>query len=86
MLWRKNAGIAWNGEWDAKTRRDAGGWEAVVSIPLKTLNVDILKNDALRLLAVREVHSHGELKAEFSSWGGGGHHQRSLFGDVKLMH
>ena len=84
--WRKNAGIAWNGEWDAKTRRDAGGWEAVVSIPLKTLNVDILKNDALRLLAVREVHSHGELKAEFSSWGGGGHHQRSLFGDVKLMH
>ena len=23
---------------------------------------------------------------KFTSWGGGGHHQRSLFGDVKLMH
>ena len=84
--WRKNSGLAWNGEWNVQTRRDAGGWEAVVSLPLKTLNVDILKNDALRLLAVREVHAHGELKAENSSWGGGGWHQRSLFGDVKLMH
>jgi hypothetical protein len=57
-----------------------------VSIPLKTLNVDILKNDTLRLLAVREVFAHGRLKAENTSWGGAGHHQRSLFGDVKLMH
>ena len=84
--WRKNSGLAWNGDWKVQTRRDAGGWEAVVSIPLKTLNVDILKNDTLRLLAVREVFAHGRLKAENTSWGGGGHHQRSLFGDVKLMH
>ena len=49
-------------------------------------DVDILKNDTLRLLAVREVFAHGRLKAENTSWGGGGHHQRSLFGDVKLMH
>ena len=86
FYWRKNSGLAWSGEWDVQTRRDAGGWEAVVALPLKTLNVDMLKNDALRLLAVREVHAHGELKAENSSWGGGGWHQCSLFGDVKLMH
>lgn len=83
--WSKSSGMEWNGEWSARTRRDAGGWDAILSIPLKTLNVDILANNALRLLAVREVHAHGELKAEFTSWGGGGHHQRSLFGDVKLM-
>jgi hypothetical protein len=84
--WSKSSEFAWNGEWSVQTRRDSGGWEVVVSIPLKTLNVDILKKDTLRLLAIREVFAHGELKAENTSWGGGGHHQRSLFGDVKLMH
>ena len=84
--WGKNSGLDWNGEWDAKTRRYASCWDAVIAIPFKTLNVDILKNDAIRLLVVREVHAHGDLATENTSWGGGGWHQRSTFGDVKLMH
>ena len=33
--WSKSSEIAWNGEWSVQTRRDSGGWEVVVSIPLK---------------------------------------------------
>lgn len=83
--WSKGSGMAWNGKWDVKTRRDDGGWDAVVSIPLKTINTDVLKNSELRILPLRELHAHGDLKNENSSWGGGGWHQCSLFGDVKLM-
>ena len=83
--WKKNSGMKWDGDWSVRTRRDAGSWEAVLTIPLTTVSADGDTCTALKALILREVHAHGDLKDENSSWGGGGWHQCSLFGDVKLM-
>ena len=55
-------------------------------IPLKTINADNPKGNLLKGLILRERHAHGaDKQREYSSWGGGNHHQTTTFGTLRLM-
>lgn len=76
----------WNGKWEHSARKLADRWEVVVKIPLASINADNAKGNLLKGLILREYHKHGsDSKREYSSWGGGNHHQTITFGTIKLM-
>lgn len=79
--WASHGGTAWDGVWSHRARRTPDGWEALVTIPLKTVRADNAKGNDLKLQIVREASPI----AESASWGGGGWHQFAQFGDVKLL-
>lgn len=76
----------WNGVWEVQNRIQKDRWEVIVRIPLKTINADNSKGNLLKGLIPRERHAHGaDKQREYSSWGGGNHHQTMTFGTIKLM-
>ena len=76
----------WNGEWHSRARVLKDRWEVIAKIPLKTINADNAKGNLLKGLILRERHAHGADKTrEYSSWGGGNHHQTVTFGTIRLM-
>lgn len=76
----------WNGEWSVRCRTLKDRWEVIAKIPLKTINADNPKGNLLKGLILRERHAHGaDKQREYSSWGGGNHHQTTTFGTLRLM-
>lgn len=79
--WANGKGEAWDGVWSHRARRTTGGWEVLMTIPLKTIHADNAKGNDLKMLIIREADPFNDS----SSWGGGRHHQFATFGDVKLL-
>ena len=76
----------WNGKWSVRCRTLKDRWEVIAKIPLKTINADNPKGNLLKGLILRERHAHGaDKQREYSSWGGGNHHQTTTFGTLRLM-
>ena len=83
----KGMDSSWNGNWERAVRKLNDRWEMLVKIPLSTIHADNAKGNIIRGLILREYHNHGDkkIKREYSSWGGGNHHQTLTFGTFKLM-
>ena len=76
--------MAW--KWSVRCRTLKDRWEVIAKIPLKTINADNPKGNLLKGLILRERHAHGaDKQREYSSWGGGNHHQTTTFGTLRLM-
>lgn len=76
-----DGGGADDGVWTHRARRTADGWDALLTIPLKTIRADNSKGNDLKMLILRETDPFDDS----SSWGGGRHHQFATFGGVKLL-
>ncbi|MCK5844888.1 MAG: hypothetical protein KAG97_09290, partial [Victivallales bacterium] len=77
--------MEWNGKWDCVVRKTKDGWDAILSIPLKTINLNLGKGKKIKALFYRQYDHNDRKLHENSSWGGGGVHQTAEFGEITLM-
>lgn len=76
----------WNCKWEREVRKLDDRWEVIMRIPLESINASNAQGNVLKGLFLREYHKHGkDSQREYSSWGGGNHHQTITFGTIRLM-
>ncbi len=74
----------WNTDWTVKTRVVKDGWQAVVKIPISSINFPLAQNNRLKALIYRCKSNGG--KAEHSSWSGGVVHSPDSFSELIFAH
>ena len=79
----RNKDKAWNAEFKLERKTTSNGWSAFLTLPAKTLNVDLCRNPKLRVMFVR-YWNHKSPKMEVSFWRQGVVHNFHSFGDLKL--
>ena len=81
----RNYDRKWNGKWESSARMLPDRWETVLKIPLRTIRCDINADNRIRAMFIREYSPRAGTPREYSSWGGGKHHQINTFGTLTLM-